>query len=68
MLTNFNLKPKNLNYDHQKQLSRGVLRKRCSENMHQVYRRAPIPKCDFNNTLAWVVSCKFVAYFQNTFS
>ena len=32
----------------QKQLSRGVLRKRCSENMQQIYRRTPMPKCDFN--------------------
>ena len=29
----------------QKQSSRGVLRKRCSENMQQIYRRAPMPKC-----------------------
>ena len=27
---------------------RGVLRKRCSENMQQMYRRTPMPKCDFN--------------------
>ena len=36
-----------------------------------------MPKCDFNNvakelygnqTLAWVFSCKFAAYFQNIFS
>ena len=32
----------------QKQPSTGVLRKRCSENMQQIYRGAPIPKCDFN--------------------
>ena len=32
----------------QKQPSRGVLRKRCSENMLQIYRRTPMPKCDFN--------------------
>ena len=32
----------------QKQPSRGVLRKRCSENMQQIYRRAPMPKCDIN--------------------
>ena len=24
------------------------IRKRCSENMLQIYRRTPIPKCDFN--------------------
>ena len=23
------------------------LRKRCSENMQQIYRRIPMPKCDF---------------------
>ena len=27
---------------------RGVLRKRCSENMAQIYRGTPMPKCDFN--------------------
>ena len=38
-----------------KQPPRGVLRKRCSENMQ-------------NRTLAWMFSCTFTAYFQNTFS
>ena len=33
---------------HQKQPSRGVLRKRCSESMQQIYRRAPLLECDFN--------------------
>ena len=28
---------------------KGVSRKRCSENMQQIYRRTPMPKCDFNN-------------------
>ena len=32
----------------QKQRSRGVLRKRCSENMQQIYRRTPMPMCDFD--------------------
>ena len=32
----------------QKQPSRGVLWKRCFENMQQIYSRTPIPKCDFN--------------------
>ena len=32
----------------QDQPSRGVLRKRCSENMQQIYRRPPMLKCDFN--------------------
>ena len=39
--------------------------------MHYIYRRTPLPKCDFNKvanlTSAWVFSCKFAAYFQNTF-
>ena len=57
--------------------SRGVLKKRCSENMLQIYRRTPMPKCDFNKiakqlywnrTLGYVFSCKFTAYFQNTFT
>ena len=32
----------------QKQLSRGILRTRCSGNMQQIYQRIPMPKCDFN--------------------
>ena len=32
----------------QKQSSRGVLSKRCSENMQQVYRKTPMSRCDFN--------------------
>ena len=36
------------NYDKQKQTSRGVLSKRCSENMQQIYERTPMPRCDFN--------------------
>ena len=35
-------------YYVQKQPPRGVPRKRCSENMQQIYRRTPMPKCDFN--------------------
>ena len=60
----------------QKQPSRVALKKRCSENMQQIYRRTSISKCDFNKvakqlywnqTSAWVLSCKFAAYFQNIF-
>ena len=36
-------------FEEQKQPSRGALKKRCSENMQQIYRRTPMPKCDFNN-------------------
>ena len=32
----------------QKQPSRGVLRKRSSGNMQQIYRRTPMSKCEFN--------------------
>ena len=32
----------------QKQPPKGVLEKRCSENMQQIYRRAHMPNCDFN--------------------
>ena len=61
----------------EKQPSRGVPLKRFSENMQQIYRRTPMPKCDFNKdekqlywnrTSAGFFSCKFAAYFQNTLS
>ena len=32
----------------QKQPFRGVLDKKCSANMQQIYRRTPMPKWDFN--------------------
>ena len=63
-------------WERQKQPFRGVLSKRCSENVQQICSRTPMPKCDlnkvalqlyWNHTLAWVFSCKFAAYFQNTF-
>ena len=44
----------------QKQPSRGVLRKRCSENMQQIYRRTPMPKCDFNEIALQVVLRCFI--------
>ena len=37
---------------YQNQASRGVLLKRCSENMQQIYKKTPMPKCDFNK-VAW---------------
>ena len=40
---------------HQIQLSRGVLRKRFSENIQQIYRGTPMPKCDFNKYV-----CNFI--------
>ena len=36
-------------FPFQKQLSRYVLRKRCSGNIKQIYKRTPMPKCDFSN-------------------
>ena len=45
--------------------------------MQQIHRRTAMPKCNvnkvakqlyWNRASAWVLSCKFVAYFQNTFS
>ena len=32
----------------QNQPSRGVLKKKCSEYIQQIYRRTPMSKCDFN--------------------
>ena len=34
--------------NQQKQPLRGVPEKRCSENMQQIYKRTPMPKCGFN--------------------
>ena len=34
-----------------KQPSRRVLKKSCSENMQQIYRRTPMPKCDVNKVV-----------------
>ena len=36
----------------QKQPPRCVLKKKCSENMQQIYRRTPMPKCVFNQRTA----------------
>ena len=35
----------------QKQPLIGVLKKRCSENMQQIYWITPMPKCDFNKVV-----------------
>ena len=40
----------------QKQPSSGVLRKRCSEDMTQIYKRMPMPKCDFNKVAKQLVN------------
>ena len=49
----------------QKQPPRGFLRKRCSENMQQIYRRTPMPKCDFSKKdvlVDLIKICKFGSY------
>ena len=57
----------------QRQSSSIVLRKRCSENMQQIYKRTPMPKCGFNSRFIKIAFrytcffCKFAAYFQNIF-
>ena len=45
---NKNIALANLSTYYHKQWFRGVLKKRCSEKMQQIYRRTPMPKCDFN--------------------
>ena len=39
------------NYFSQRQPPRRVPRKRCSENMQQIYRKTPMLKCDFNKAI-----------------
>ena len=52
-------------YHAQKQPTRGVPRKRCSENIQQIYRRTPMPKCGFNN-VALRSGC-FMCYLSHIF-
>ena len=56
----------------QKQPSRVVDRKRCSENMQQIYRRTPMPKFNFNEfakELYWIhiPAWVFPLYLQHIF-
>ena len=60
----------------QKQTSRGVRKKRCSENMQQIYKRTPMPKCDFNKvakslywnrTSVWVSPVNLPPIFRTPF-
>ena len=44
---------------------RGILRKRCSENMQEIYRRTPMLKCNFNK-LSLCYGCSPV-YFLHIF-
>ena len=52
----------------QKQTSSDVIRKRCSETMQQIYRRTPMPKCDFEIALRHGCSpINLVHIFRTTF-
>ena len=44
----------------QKHPSRCVPKKRCSENMQQIYRRKPMPKCDFQK----VANSRLIFYYR----
>ena len=48
------------NFDNvfQKYPSRAVLIKRCSDNMLQICRRTPMPKCDFKKVFFRLVGLK----------
>ena len=51
-----------LAFYHQRQPPRGVLKKRCSENMQQIYSRTLMPKCDFNkvaSNVGWLLLYHF---------
>ena len=55
-------------------LSRSSPRKRCSKNVQQIYRRTPMPKCDFNKlcnffetTLRYGSSANLLHIFRITF-
>ena len=45
-----------ISINDQKQPSRGVLKKRCCENMQQIYRRTPMPNCDFNKVAKLILN------------
>ena len=56
--------------------TRGVLKKRCSENMQRIYRRTPMPKYDFNkvakqlywnHTSAWCSPVNLLHIFRTSF-
>ena len=61
----------------QVQQSTGVLRKRCSENIQQIYRRSPMPKCEqlehkveqlyWDRTSAWVIPVNLLYIFRTPF-
>ena len=59
---------------HTEAAAQRCFKERCSKNLQQIYTRTPMPKCDFNKiallcklNFGMAVSCKFAAYFRNTF-
>ena len=47
----------------QKQPSRGVLRKKCAENMQQIHSRTSMLKCDFNKVAKlWTTASESCAH------
>ena len=63
-----------LKVEYQKQPTWSNFRKRCSENMKQIYERTPMASVisiklqSMEKLHPWLFSCKFSAYFQNNFS
>ena len=48
---------------------RGILRKKCSQSMRQIYKRTPMPKCDFNKVAKQLrkgVLRNFAKFTENT--
>ena len=52
----------------QKQPSRSVLRKRCSKNRQQIYRRTPMSKCEFNKLHFGMGVLLYIKFAACTFS
>ena len=48
MLPNFLMRHVTVKLKHAETASKGAFSKNCSENVQQIYRRTPMPKCDFN--------------------
>ena len=53
------MKSDQIGKEFQKQPPRRVPRKRCSESMQQIYRRTPMPKCDFNKVVKKLLKSHF---------
>ena len=46
------------------QPTKGVLIKRCFENMQQIYRRTPMPKCDYSTSIKTTTFVACLAVFN----